>query len=411
MSARIAMTVPLAGWALLHAVVAVVAFVFIYVEPRAGAPVALTDSVVSRVATPTPTPRPKVGPSANELRAVGLNALPAVSMPADNPLTDEKAELGKLLFFDRRMSGNGLVSCASRHFPNEGWGDGNALSLGYPGTLHWRNSQTIINSAYQAKLFWGGEKTSLEAQAKSAWTGNIAGNLDPIMAEETLRQIPEYVQRFGDVFGTDSPTFDDALRAVSAFEATINSRNVPFDRYIRGNDAAMSDSALRGAALFVGEASCIACHGGPLFTDQSYHNVGTPRNSEFEADSFRQITLRYQHRARGVPEEVYRNADRDLGLYYTTKQEEDKGKFRTPPLREVGQTGPYMHNGVFETLTEVVEFYNGGGGSDPNKDSILRPLGLEPEEVADLVAFLESLTGDPIIVQTPDLPEYGTLEQ
>lgn len=411
MNARIVMGISLSGWILLHVLVTLVAFVFVYVEFRPGEHIAIPSPDVSRAETPTPTSAPRPGPTADELRALGLNALPPVSMPADNPLTDEKAELGKLLFFDRRMSGNGLVSCASCHFPNVGWGDGNALSLGYPGTLHWRNSQTIINSAYQAKLFWGGERTSLEAQAKSAWTGNIAGNLDSIMAEEILRQIPEYVRRFNEVFGTDAPTFDDALRAVSAFEATINSRNVPFDRYIRGDESALSDSALRGAELFAGKAGCIECHGGPLFTDQSYHNVGVPGNPDFEHDVLRQITLRYQHRARGVPEEVYRNADRDLGLYYTTKQEEDKGKFRTPPLREVGQTGPYMHNGVFETLNEVVEFYNDGGGSDPNKDAVLRPLGLEPEEMADLVAFLESLTGDPIIVQSPELPEYGTLEQ
>ena len=410
MSARIVITILLTGWMLLHAVVALVAFVFIYESFSPGDYVARPAPVVSRVATPTPTAAPRVGPSAGELRALGLNTLPPVSMPADNPLTDEKAELGKLLFFDRRMSGNGLVSCASCHFPNAGWGDGNALSLGYPGTLHWRNSQTIINSAYQAKLFWGGEKTSLEAQAKSAWTGNIAGNLDPIMAEEILRQIPEYVRRFNEVFGTDSPTFDDALRAVAAFEATVNSRNVPFDRYIRGDEGALSDSALRGAELFAGKAGCIRCHGGPLFTDQSYHNVGTPGNPDFEQDVLRQITLRYQHRARGVPEEVYRTADRDLGLYYTTKQEVDKGKFRTPPLREVGQTAPYMHNGVFTTLSEVVAFYNEGGGTDANKDELIRPLGLTSDEMTDLTAFLESLTGDPIIVQQPDLPEYGTVK-
>ena len=411
MNARTATTILLAGWALFHALVALVAFVFIYSEFRPGDYPTMPAPDLSRVSTPTPVPTPRVGPTAGELRALGLNALPLVSMPPDNPLTDEKVELGKLLFFDRRMSGNGLVSCASCHFPNAGWGDGNALSLGYPGTLHWRNSQTIINSAHQAKLFWAGEKTSLEAQAKSAWTGNIAGNLDPVMAEETLRQIPEYVSRFRDVFGADSPTFDDALRAVAAFEATINSRNVPFDRYIQGDETAMPHSALRGAELFAGKAGCIQCHGGPLFTDQSYHNIGVPVNPDFESDPLRQITLRYQHRARGVPEEVYRNADRDLGLYYTTKQERDKGKFRTPPLREVGQPGPYMHNGVFTTLTEVVEFYNVGGGADPNKDVALRSLGLEPEEVSDLVAFLESVTGDAIIAQPPDLPEYEALEQ
>ncbi len=411
MSARGIIILLLSGWAILHALLVAVAFVFIYEEFRPGETM-LTPSppIISRAATPTPITAPRPGPAAAELRSLGLNALPPVSMPDDNPLTDEKVELGKLLFFDRRMSGNGLVSCASCHFPNAGWGDGNPLSLGYPGTLHWRNSQTIINSAYQAKLFWAGEKTSLEAQAKSAWTGNIAGNLDSIMAEETMRQIPEYVQRFGDVFGADSPTFDDALRALAAFEATIVSRNVPFDRYMRGDQNALSDSALRGAELFSGKAGCIQCHGGPLFTDQSYHNIGVPKHPDFETDSLRQITMRYQHRARGVPEEVYRNADRDLGLYYTTKQDEDKGKFRTPPLREVGQTAPYMHNGVFTTLREVVEFYNQGGGSDPNKDPALRPLELEPDEISNLVTFLESLTGDPIIVQTPDLPEYGTFE-
>lgn len=135
-------------------------------------------------------------------------------------MTDAKVELGRLLSFDRRMSGDGLVSCATCHAPTAGWGDGNALSLGYPGTLHSRNSQTIINTAYLQK-FWGGEKLSLEAQAKSAWTGNLAGNLDPAMAKERLRQMPAYVALFEEAFGAPSPSFDDALKAVAAFEATI----------------------------------------------------------------------------------------------------------------------------------------------------------------------------------------------
>ncbi len=398
----------LGGWIVFTIAIIVVAFVFaLDDEPPATPYVRPTPEPRE----PTATPEPRTGPTAAQLRSRGLDVLPPVTMPDDNPLTTEKAELGKILFFDRRMSGNGFVSCATCHSANVGWGDGNALSLGYPGTLHWRNSQTIINTAYQAKLFWAGEKTSLESQAKSAWTGNIAGNLDPIMAEETMRQIPEYVERFREVFGTESPTFDDALRALAAFQATINSRNVPFDNYLRGNQNAMSDAALRGAGLFVGKARCIQCHGGPLFTDQSYHNTGVPQNPEFESDPLRQITLRYQHRARGVPEEVYRSADRDLGLYYTTKQDADKGKFRTPPLREVGQTGPYMHNGVFETLSEVVEFYNDGGGPNPNLDPLVRPLGLRPDEVADVVAFLESITGDPIVIQAPDMPEYAVMDE
>ena len=406
MNANRVMVALFGAWIAFEIVIVVVVFIFVLdEEPPPTVYVRPTPLPIE----PTPTPEPRIGPTAAELRSRGLDVLPPVTMPDDNPLTAEKAELGKILFFDRRMSGNGFFSCASCHFPNAGWGDGNALSLGYPGTLHWRNSQTIINTAYQSKLFWGGEKTSLEAQAKSAWTGNIAGNLDPIMAEETLRQIPEYVERFNEVFGTGSPTFGDALRAIAAFEATVNSQNVPFDIYLRGNQDAMSDAALRGAGLFIGKARCIEYHGGPLFTDQGYHNTGVPKNPDFETDPLRQITLRYQHRARGVPEEVYRSADRDLGLYYTTKQDVDKGKFRTPPLREVGQTGPYMHNGVFETLEEVVEFYNEGGGDDPNLDPLVRPLGLTADEIGDVVAFLESLTGDAIIIQAPDMPEYAVM--
>ena len=181
----------------------------------------------------------------------------------------------------------------------------------------------------------------------------MAGNLDAAMAEERLRQMPAYVRRFKEIFGADAPSFGDALRAVAAFEATITSRNAPFDSYIEGDDTALSSGALRGAELFVGKAGCFQCHGGPLFSDQDFHNTGVPPNAEFESNPLRQITLRYQHRARGVPESVYRSADRDLGLYYTTKRDEDKGKFRTPSLREVELTGPYMHNGAFKTLEEV----------------------------------------------------------
>jgi cytochrome c peroxidase len=166
---------------------------------------------------------------------------------------------------------------------------------------------------------------SLEAQAKSAWTGNLAGNLDSAMAQEQLRQIPEYVRRFKEVFGADAPSFDDALRAVAAFEATINSRNVPFDNYLQGDDSALSDSALRGLDLLAGKAGCIQCHSGLLFTDQSFHNIGVPPHPDFEIDPLRQIAMRYQYRSRGVSEEDYRRADRDLGLFFTTKRDEDRG--------------------------------------------------------------------------------------
>ena len=358
------------------AVVAVAGFVALF----AVAGIGVRDDTARRAAQPgeATVDAPTEMPSRDELRTMGLGPMPPVTMPADNPTSEAKVELGKMLFFDPRMSGDGAVSCATCHGATLGWGDGNALSLGYPGTLHWRNSQTIINSAHHPKLFWAGESKSLEAQAKSAFTGNVAGNLDPVMAEERLRQMPEYVRRFNEVFGADSPSFDDALRAVAAFEATIVSRNVPFDRYMEGNDSAMPEPALRGLGLFVGKAGCIECHGGPLFTDQSFHNTGVPPNAEFESSVLRQITLRYQHRARGVPESVYRTADRDLGLYYTTKQEVDKGKFRTPTVREAGQTGPYMHNGVFKTLHRGGRLLRPGRGRRPGQGPAAASPGSEP---------------------------------
>ena len=178
---------------------------------------------------------------------------------------------------------------------------------------------------------------------------------------------------------------------------------------MEGDDSALSLEALRGLGLFVGKAGCVQCHGGALFTDRTFHNTGVPPNPEFESNPLRQISLRYQHRARGAPESVYRSADRDLGLYYTTKLDADKGKFRTPSVREAGQTGPYMHNGAFKTIKEVVSFYNRGAGEDPAKDPLLRPLGLKQPEMDDLVEFLMSLTGDQIIVEAPPLPEYEVL--
>lgn len=336
-----------------------------------------------------------------------IGPLGPVPVPPDNPITPAKVELGKILFFDTRLSGDGTTSCNTCHTPSLGWGDGNALSRGYPGTQHWRNSQTVLNSAYYAKLFWAGESTSLESQGNAAVTGNLAGNGDPMMIEERLRQVPEYVRRFQEVFGRD-PLYSDALKAIAAFERVVPiSKNVPFDNYAKGNRAALSQKALLGMKLFQGNAGCIQCHNGPLFSDQDFHNLGVPQNPEFQTDPQRQIALRFQHFIRGADEKLYRQADRDLGLYYTTKREADKGRFRTPSLRELKYTAPYMHNGVFASLKEVVNFYDRGGGEDPHKSPLIKPLGLTAEEKEALVSFLESLSGDEIKVNPPQLPEYA----
>ncbi len=338
-----------------------------------------------------------------------LSPLGPVPEPPDNPTTPAKVELGTHLYFDSRLSGDLAISCASCHFPSLGWGDGGEISTGYPGSQHWRNSQTIINAAYYSKLFWGGESPSLERQANSAITGNLAGNGDPIMIEERLAQIPEYVEMFRDAFGTGRPTYEHVLKAIAAFERTLVDPDTPLDRFLHGNRKALTDAQVRGLELFTGKANCIRCHSGALLSDQDYHNIGVPPNPLFETSVMHQIAMRYQHFSRGVSEELYRSADRDLGLYYTTKREADKGRFRTPSLRYTVYTGPYMHNGVFATLEAVVDFYDRGGGDDPGMSSLVQPLNLSDQEKRDLVEFLRSLSGEEIIVEQPDLLEYAVL--
>ncbi len=340
-----------------------------------------------------------------------LTALPEVPVPADNPLSPPKIQLGKLLFFDERLSGDVGTSCASCHDPRLGWGDGNALSRGYAGTQHWRNSQTLVNSAYLTKLFWAGESPSLEAQANSAITGNLAGNGDPIMIEERLAQIPEYIQLFEAAFGSERPIYDHVLKAIASFErAELNADDSPWDTYLAGDQDALSEAALRGKTLFEGKANCIRCHNGALMTDEKYHALGVPENPLFQKDPLRQIALRYQHHVRGVPEDVYRDAKTDWGLYYTTKRTSDQGKFRTPPLRYLEYTAPYMHNGVFETLQDVIDFYDEGAGEAANKSPLLEPLHLTQDEKFDLLEFLEHLSGDEIRMRPPELPQYQVMD-
>ena len=343
-----------------------------------------------------------------------LAALGPPPIPADNVQTPEKIELGKLLYFDNRVGGDASLSCATCHDPKFGWTDGSDICRGYPGTVHWRNCQTIVNTAYYAKLFWAGSSTSLEKQAPSAAKGGVAGNGEEDMMEERLRQIPEYVRRFNDVFGTKWPEMGDAWRAIAAFERSLVQTDTPFDRYMRGEKSALSEQAVQGKALFEGKAGCIQCHNGAFLTDEKYYNLGVPENDRFAKEALLQITFRFEQYAKGVTEEIYRKTKTDLGLYYRRKALEDMGKFRTPTLRYLNYTAPYMHNGVFYTLDEVIDFYDQGGGEDPiakafghaTKTDVLKKLNLTPAEKKALVAFLESLTGEEIIVDPPELPPY-----
>ncbi len=336
-----------------------------------------------------------------------LGPLPPPPIPKDNPNTPEKVALGKKLFWDNRLSGDNSMPCVSCHLPSLGWGDGGQISRGYPGTKHWRNSQTVLNSAYYNKGFWEGSVTSLEGQAPSAAEGGVAGNGDPSVMEMRMRFLPEYVTEFKKVFGTEWPRMNDAYRAIAAYERTVISeaKKVPFDRYAMGDKKALNASQRKGMALYNGKANCIACHNGPLASNQQFYATGVPAHPNFKDDPLGQITHRWELYQKGVPEDKYRNAADDHGLYYITKNPKDIGKWRVPSLRELKYTAPFMHNGMIETLADVVEFYDKGGGEAMNKSPLLKPLKLTAQEKKDLVAFLEALSMDePLLHDDPKLP-------
>jgi len=340
-------------------------------------------------------------------RPEGLAALGPPPIPADNPMTPEKIALGEMLFFDPILSGNHAMPCSACHEPAAGWAVQAPISFGYPGTTHWRNSQTIVNSAYYGKLFWAGASGSLEHQARSAARGGVAGNGEDDMMEARLAFVPEYRAAFREVFGDDWPNVRHAYMAIAAYERTLVQTDTPFDAYMRGDDAALSEAQKRGLALFAGKANCIACHNGPLLTDEAYYNIGVPPYDGWEDDPLAQITFRFELYAKGVTEERYRTLKDDPGLYFRTKRDSDLGKFRVPSLRYTLYTHPYMHNGMLETLADVVAFYDAGGGANEfadTKSGIIRPLGLTEAERADLVAFLESLSGEEILPDPPELP-------
>ena len=349
---------------------------------------------------------------ADNPRPEGLAALGPPPIPADNPMSEAKIELGKLLFFDPILSGNYAMPCSACHLSDAGWAVLDRISFGYPGTTHWRNSQTIVNSAYYSKLFWAGASKSLESQARSAARGGVAGNGEDDMMEARLAFVPEYQQRFAVVFGDDWPNVRHAYMAIAAFERTIVQTDTPFDEYMRGDGNALTDQQKRGLELFAGKANCIACHKGPLLSDEQYYNIGVPPYAGWEEDELAQITFRFELYGKGSTEDLYRHTKDDPGLYFRSKDKRHKGKFRTPSLRYTKYTYPYMHNGMLETLRDVVAFYNAGGGENEfaeTKSPLMQPLGLSDEEIDDLVAFLDSLSGDEILMEEPDLPAMEPL--
>ncbi len=301
----------------------------------------------------------------------------AIPTPSTNLNYAAKLELGKQLYFDGRLSKNGAIACAFCHNPGTGWADPRQTSIGIGGGLGGRQAPTVLNTAFNHLQFWDGRARSLEEQA-------IGPIHNPIEMGEThenvvkkLGKIKGYQQQFRAVFGTDV-NLQGIAEAIAAYERTVISTNSAFDKYVAGDRNAMDEAAVRGMALFKGKARCILCHGGPNFTDNQFHSLGVPQVGPMKED---------------------------LGRYYVTKSDKDRGAFKTPTLRSITETAPYMHDGAFKSLEEVVDFLNSGGGASPNLSPLVKPLNLTGEEKANLIAFLKALTGEPIKLQLPKLPK------
>lgn len=313
----------------------------------------------------------------------------------------DKAELGKYLFFDVRLSGDGSLSCASCHQPEKAWTDALDLSLAYPGSKYFRNTQTVLNMAYKRYFYWDGRLSGKDhdTQVRDKITETHFMNLDGRLMLERLKQVPEYVEMFKKAFGENAePSFGLTLKAIAAFEQTLISKNAPFDT------GKLSKQAKKGMKLFKGKAGCIKCHNGPIFSDFEPHKIGVPEHPDLLTDPERATTFRSVMKFMGVPN--FENLRSDPGFFSVSKMDEDFGKFVTPSLREVGRTGPYMHNGVFKTLNEVIDFYNKGGGTE----SEIKPLELSTKEKEALIVFLDSLSGEEIIIESPTILDYQVIQ-
>lgn len=285
-------------------------------------------------------------------------------VPDDNPLTREKIALGERLFFDPLLSGDSTVACASCHQPARAFSDSLSRSVGVRGLTTQRNAPTILNRAYGTSLFWDGRAASLEQAVVQPIQNPAEMNLPLPALVERLRASQHYRTEFASTF-PDRVTAENLARALASYVRSLRSGNAAIDRFLHGDRGALSPEAQAGMRMFNGRANCVACHVGPTFADEKFHNTGVSWGTE------------------------------DVGRHAVTGSEEDRGVFKTPSLRNVALTAPYMHDGSFRTLDEVVEFYNRGANPNPHLDPEIKPLRLTAEEQRQLVAFLRALTGRP----------------
>lgn len=301
-----------------------------------------------------------------------LGLLPESPLASNKDSLQHIIELGKVLFFDPRLSASGKISCATCHQPELNWTDGKEKSVGHEGAITKRNSPTIQNSWFYHRLFWDGRARDLQDQAFAPIVSEseMASDMPDVM--QKLRRIKGYKEMFKKAFGDEQINPDRMTEAIAVFEKTVVSNKSRFDEFVEGNKNALSYSELRGLHLFRTKAGCMNCHYGPLFTDNQFHNAGFSGN--------------------------------DKGLYQVTHKEEDMGKMKTPSLRDVMHTGPWMHDGVEKDIHIVIEKFNRADlpGADNN---LIKPLNLTVKEKKDLVAFLNAISAPPLEFKKPAMPE------
>jgi cytochrome c peroxidase len=331
--------------------------------------------------------------------------LPPIPVPADNPVTVERVELGRLLFFDRRLSHNDTFSCAMCHVPEQGFSSNElATAVGIEGRTVRRNAPTIYNVAYLERLFLDGRETTLEQQVWGPLLAhNEMGNPSVGQVISQVGSIPDYQERFARAFDGRPPSIETLGLALASYQRVLVSANSPFDRWYFGKDEqALSDGQKAGFDLFTGKAGCSACHlvnpQWALFTDNRLHNTGVGyRRSMSKPPATSRVQIapgEYIEVRSDVVAEASELPPNDLGLYEITENPDDRWKYRTPTLRNIALTAPYMHDGSLATLESVIDFYDRGGVENELRDPLLHPLGLSGEEARQLASFLRALTGD-----------------
>ena len=333
-------------------------------------------------------------------------AIYAIAVPNGPPRADMVA-LGDKLFNDKRLSADGTVACATCHDPKRGFVDHRQTSEGIGKQVGKRNSPTVLAAMFNATQFWDGRAPSLEEQAKLPILNPIEmGQKAPADVVAKLRGVPEYTQQFRTVFGREID-YDDVAAAIAAFERTHPGADSPFDQYIHGKGD-ISPSAKRGWALFNSAGRCTNCHAfsttSPLFSDQKFHNIGIAAHKSDFISLARKATATVRSGDLDQIDRLALETDlSELGRFLVTKQPADVGAFKTPTLRNIAVTGPYMHDGSLATLWDVMDHYNKGGVPNPFLDGGMQRLGLSEAEIDDMVAFLETLT-------SPEFAAFGKEE-